>query len=373
MSKIFSKERVNGGRQIELDLAKCLAIIFMIFLHCYMYASGFANSISVPLQRVVSQLLGRPFAAPVFMFAMGVGMVYSKNQEPVYLIKRGIKLMLLGVVVNVGEWILPHFLAGKLLGDWDMIPIAGGLLLFCVDILAFAGMAMILIGVLKKLKLASWHIVIVAVVLSVIGSLVRFHNFGSEIWNLITAYFVGSLRDNGTSFTSFPLFNWFIFPAVGMLFGEWYIRCNSKKKLLCLWPLALAGSLAYFIIPWSAKDGYLCSGDVHYYYYMTTLDALVCLICIYGVIGLCYFVSLILPKAVKGFVSKTSGNLNAIYVIQWFLIPITFILIYYFNRNVKYSNLLFVIIAIIEIVVCTAIAAVYKYVVKKGKKSNVKK
>ena len=227
MKKIFSKEPVNRGRQIELDIAKCLAIIFMIFLHCYM--SGIASD-SLPMKRVVSQLLGRPFAAPVFMFAMGVGMVYSKNQEPVYLIKRGIKLMLLGVVVNVGEWILPHFLAGKLLGDWDMVPIAGGLLLFCVDILAFAGMAMILIGILKKLKLVSWQIVIVAVVLSVIGSFVRFHNFGSEVWNLITGYFIGSIRDNGTSFTSFPLFNWFIVPAVGMLFGEWYIKCNNKKR-----------------------------------------------------------------------------------------------------------------------------------------------
>ena len=368
MSKIFSKEQVNRGRQAELDLAKCLSIIFMIFLHCYMYASGFANEISVPMQRAVSQLLGRPFAAPVFMFAMGVGMVYSRNQEPFYLIKRGIKLMLLGVVVNVGEWMLPHFLAGKLLGDWEMIPIAGGLLLFCVDILAFAGMAMILIGVLKKLKLASWQIVIVAIVLSVIASFVRFHNFGSEVANLITGYFVGSIRDNGTSFTSFPLFNWFIFPAVGMLFGEWYIRCSNKKKLLCLWPLGLATSLVYFVIPWSTAKGFICSEDVHYYYWMHTVDALVCLICIYGVIGLCYFVSLVLPDSFKGFISKTSSNINAIYVIQWFLIPITFILIYYFDRNVKYSNLTFAFIAIIEIVVCTAIATVYKYILKKGKK-----
>ena len=229
MKKIFSKEPINKGRQIELDIAKCLAIIFMIFLHTLMVASGFANNISVPMQRVIYQLLGRPFAAPVFMFAMGVGMVYSRNQEPAYLMKRGVKLMLLGVVVNVGEYILPHFLAGKLLGKWDIFPIANGLLLFCVDILAFAGMAMILIGVLKKLKLVSWQIVIIAVALSVIASFVRFHNFGSDVWNLITGYFVGSLRDNGSAFTAFPLFNWFIFPAVGMLFGEWYIKCNNKK------------------------------------------------------------------------------------------------------------------------------------------------
>ena len=371
MTKLFSKEPVNRGRQIELDLAKCLAIIFMIFLHTMTVASGFANNISVPMERAIYQLLGRPFAAPVFMFAMGIGMIYSKHQEPAYLMKRGVKLMLLGIVVNVGEYILPHFLAGKLLGEWDIFPIANGLLLFCVDILAFAGMAMILIGALKKLKLESWQMVVIAVALSVIASFVRFHNFGSDIWNLITGYFVGSLRDNGTAFTAFPLFHWFIFPAAGMLFGEWYIRCNNKKKLLCLWPLGLAISVIYFVMHWSAPKGFICSEDVHYYYDMTTIDAFVCLICIYGVIGLCYFISLILPNSVKGFISKTSGNVNAIYVTQWFIIPLTFIFICYFNRNVKFNDISFIIIAIIEVVASTAIAAGYKYVLKKGKGKNV--
>ena len=93
MGQLFSNEPVNRGRQIELDLAKCLAIFFMIFLHCYFGTSYFANDISLGMQRAVSQLFGGPFAAPVFMFTMGVGMVYSRNQAPAYLIKRGIKLI----------------------------------------------------------------------------------------------------------------------------------------------------------------------------------------------------------------------------------------------------------------------------------------
>lgn len=363
MRKLFSKESVNSGRQVELDLAKCLAIIFMISLHCLMVTSGFNNDVSLCMQRGIAQLLGGPFAAPVFMFSMGVGIVYSKRQEPIYLIKRGIKLMLLGLVVNIGEFFLPHFLAGKLLGEWDIFPIAGGLLLFCVDVLAFAGLAMIVIGVLKKLKLVSWQIVLIAVVLSVIASFVRFHDFGSDVLNLITGYFIGSKG----GFTAFPLFNWLIFPAVGMLCGEWYIRCSNKKKLMCLWPLALAISVTYFVISWSMPNGFL-SEDVHYYYFMTTIDAVFCLICIYGVIGLCYFISILLPDSVKRFISKTSGNLNAIYVIQWFAIPLTYIFICYFNRDVKFGNLSLIVITIIEIVFSAAIAAGYKKVVKKGKK-----
>jgi uncharacterized membrane protein len=82
MKKLFSNESVNSGRQVELDLAKCFAILFMILLHCLMVSSGFANDISSSMQRGIGQLLGAPFSAPVFMFTMGVGTVYSRNQDP---------------------------------------------------------------------------------------------------------------------------------------------------------------------------------------------------------------------------------------------------------------------------------------------------
>jgi len=354
MGKLFSNEPVNTGRQVELDLAKCLAIFFMIFLHCMMVSTGFDNNISLYMQRAIGQLLGGPFAAPVFMFAMGVGIVYSRNQDPIYLIKRGFRLMLLGLVVNIGEFFLPHYLAGKLLGKWDIFPIAGGLLLFCVDILAFAGMAMMLIGALKKLKLTARMMVIIALIFSVIGWLLRFHDFGSNVANLIAGYFVGSAG----GFTAFPLFPWFIFPTSGMLFGEYYLRCNNKKKLLCLWPVGLVISVAYFVISWFQPEGFL--SETHHYYFMTTIDAMFCLICIYGVIGMCYTITTALPDSANKFFSKTSSNLNALYVIQWFLIPVTYIFIVYFKRDVVFNDLSLVVISIIEIAVCTALAAAYK-------------
>ena len=361
MMELLSNEPVNKGRQAELDLAKCLAIFFMIFLHCLMVTSGFDNKISLYMQRAVGQLLGGPFAAPVFMFSMGVGIVYSRNQEPVYLIRRGIKLMLLGVVVNVGEFILPHFLAGKLLGKWDIFPIAGGLLLFCIDILAFAGMAMILIGVLKKLNLAGAQMVIVALVLSVIGSFARFHDFGSNVPNLIAGYFIGSAG----GFSAFPLFNWFIFPASGILFGEFYMRCNNKKKLLRLWPLGLALALTYFLTSWFIGGGFL--SETHHYYFMTTIDAVFCIINIYGVIGFCYLLSALLPASAIKFFSKMSGNLNELYIIQWYLIPLTYIFICFFNRDIIFGDLSLIIIALLEIAASAALAAGYKNLRKKGK------
>lgn len=365
MTKVFSDELVNRGRQVELDMAKCLAITFMFLVHCLMLSNGFANDISSFMQRGIGQFLGGPFAAPVFMFAMGVGIVYSRNQAPGYLIRRGIKTMLLGMVVNIGEFFIPHYLAGKLLGAWDIFPIAGGLLLFCVDILAFAGLAMILTGVFRKLNVSSGQIVIIALVLSAIASFVRFHDFGSNVLNLIAGYFIGSVG----GFTAFPLFNWFIFPAAGLFCGEYYIRCNNKRKLLYLWPLGLAISVAYFVISWSLPAGFL--SETHYFYFMTTIDAMFCLMCIYGVIGLCYLISLVLSDSAKRFFSKTSGNLNIIYIVQWFLIPEIYIFICYFNKDVVFGDLSLVMIALIAIAASAAIASSYKYVLKTyGKKEE---
>ena len=358
MDNNLPNELVNKGRQVELDLAKYLSTLFMIFLHCLMVTSGFKNDISIYLQRGIGQLLGGPFAAPVFMFLMGNGIVYSKNQDPLYLIKRGISMILLGFVVNIGEFFLPNYLAGKLLGEWNIFPTAGGLLLFCVDILAFAGMAMILIGVLKKAGLSAWQMFFIAVGMSIVGSFLRFHDFGSAIPNLLAGYFIGSAG----GFTAFPLFNWFIFPTAGVLLGEFYIRSDDPEAMLRFWPAGLAVSIAYFVTSWTRPEGFL--SEIHHYYFMTTIDAVFCLICIYGFIGLCYFVSMLLSDSAKAFISKTSANVNTIYVLQWFLIPVTYILICYFKRDIVFGDLSLIIIAVLEIAACTEIAAGFKYISK---------
>ena len=74
---------------MELDIAKALSIIFMIFLHTVMVVSGFNNSISPAYDFIIGNVLGRPCAAPVFMFCMGIGIVYSRHSQWDLMIKRG--------------------------------------------------------------------------------------------------------------------------------------------------------------------------------------------------------------------------------------------------------------------------------------------
>lgn len=60
-----------------------------------------------------------------------------------------------------------------------------GLLLFCVDVLAFAGLAMMAFGLAVRLHLSSVQMLAVSAAMSVAGSFLRFSDLGSDLLNLI--------------------------------------------------------------------------------------------------------------------------------------------------------------------------------------------
>ncbi len=395
ISDLFSNEKVNTGRQIELDIAKGLSIIFMVFLHTLMVVPAFNADISSTYSFIISNVLGRPFAAPIFMFCMGVGIVYSRHSQWDVMIKRGVHLFLLGILVNVFEFYLPCYVCGTLLGKWDIFPTAGGLLLFCVDILAFAGIAFILIGILKRLKLSNKQFIIVAVIMSLIGTFIRFTNFGFDVspffahtfgisgqlesfplfneflypfatfasgnemgLNAINLFFANFVGSEG-KFGAFPVFNWFIFPIAGYIWGQYFIRAKDKGEFFKYWPVLIIVSLIYFFAS-SQLWGGIFSDDVHFYYFMTTLDAIFCIINAHGVIGLCYWIADYLPDKIKKVFSILSSNITYIYIFQWLFIPLTVILISYFFKDLVMTDWVSSIISIFMLILSTVCAVYYK-------------
>lgn len=351
---LFSDEKINTGRQVELDIVKALSIIFMIFLHTFYVASLFKSSFNQNFHFILMNLLGRPYAAVIFMFCMGVGIVYSRHSQWDVMIKRGVKLFLLGILVNIFEFFIPHFVAGALLGKADLFPIAGGLLLFCVDILIFAALAFILMGILKKFELLNKKAIILAVVMSLMGTFLSGTDFGVPVLNLFFGNFIGTKG----GFTSFPLFDWFIFPIAGYFWGYYFIRAKDKNTFFKFWPILLIVALIYFLVSSDIWGG-VASNDVHRYYFLNTLDALFCIINAHAMIGLCYWLAKYLPdKIIKAF-TIMSSNINVIYIVQWFFVPLTIILIEYFTSDLL-DDLLTSIIAIFIIILSTAIAVGYK-------------
>lgn len=78
MHNTFSYQNINTGRQVEIDIIKAVSVVvFMILCHVYEYdTEGYTSTFSW----VSDELLGG-LAAPVFMFAMGFGMKYSRNHS----------------------------------------------------------------------------------------------------------------------------------------------------------------------------------------------------------------------------------------------------------------------------------------------------
>ena len=355
VSDMFSDEKVNTGRQVELDIAKALSIIFMIFLHTFYIASAFNVDFNPAYNFLIMNILGRPYAATIFMFCMGVGVVYSRHSQWDLMIKRGVKLYLLGILVNVFEFFIPHFVAGVLLDKADIFPIAGGLLLFCVDILAFAGLAFILMGILKKFNLSNKNLVIIAVVMSILGTLLKGIDFGIPVINLLFANFIGTKG----GFTAFPLFNWFIFPIAGYVWGQYFIRANDKMEFFKFWPILLIVAFIYFSLS-STVWGGVFSEDVHLYYFLNTFDALFCIINAHALVGLCYWLAKYLPDSIIKAFTILSSNINTIYIVQWLFVPLTIILVFYFFKDLVLTDLTTSMLALCMIFLATEVALAYK-------------
>lgn len=96
MSKrLISDRKINCSRQAELDLLKACPILFMIIIHVYENLSvGRIDPTPRTCLEHVLQFLAGPATAPAYMFAMGVGIIYSGNNAPKLLFRRGLKLFL---------------------------------------------------------------------------------------------------------------------------------------------------------------------------------------------------------------------------------------------------------------------------------------
>ena len=347
----LADKKVNTGRQKELDIAKALAIIFMIFCHTIVFASFSNISISPGFELILNQTVAI-IAAPVFMFCMGIGIIFSRHNQYDLLIKRGVELLLIGYFVNIGEQIIPNVLGHML--NMSNTPITL-LPLFKVDILIFAGVAFILIGILKRFNISNKKMLILAIVFSIIGSFVCFVDFNNIFLNYFFGYFIGTILHQCTAF---PLFNWFIFPVAGMVYGSYFIKVKDKSQFFKLWPVFLIIPLIFILCNLSPSPAGSISDNAHAYF-ITTLDAIVRIILIHGLLGFCWNISKFLPDIpINGF-TMLSKHVTGIYVAQWYFIPLFMTFIEYFYKGFVFTDSSITLISIFILGISTLAALLY--------------
>ena len=224
----FDKRKRDGiqpPRLWELDLLKALAIVSMILCHCVirlgLHQPGYEQDICYLLGDVV---FGEDRAvAHAFMFAMGVGVVYSRHNSPTELFYRGVRLYILGFVLNFFRYGIYALADGFLEGEFPAETVYA---LIVQDILHFAGLALMATGLFRRLRLKEGQILLIGVLLSALGGPLAFVYQSSPVADYFLGHFVVTTEQS----SCFAFFNWYVFVAAGLLFGAALRRTEDMDR-----------------------------------------------------------------------------------------------------------------------------------------------
>ena len=220
MSRYLSKDRINKGRQPEVDCLKALAIFLMLIVHAYENNSE-ELGVVFDIFHIGMTLTG----AAVFMACMGLGMRYSRCQTPVSLLQRGFELMTVGQLLNIVRDSIPTLIFYWITGEQVYI---ANVLVIQTDILTFAGFAFMLTALLFYLKLSSRAILTVGFVMNAAAFFVSrvFRTTGNYALDQLIGFFLVTDAE-----AYFPLCSYYVFVAFGLALGDVYQRISDKDGL----------------------------------------------------------------------------------------------------------------------------------------------
>lgn len=339
---IFTKEKSNEGRQKELDFAKGIAIVFMIWVHINeSYLSELASN---RMYSKVIEFLGSPPAAPIFMLLLGTGIVYSKRSTAIVLFKRGTYLLGLGYILNFLRDFVPCFILSKINNDVSYV-IDGWELLWGIDILQFAGLVFIFFALVKKLKIKNITLFLVWCGFLSINLLVRGISFDSEILNRLMGLLWGT-----DEFSWFPFFTWVTFPIAGYYFGQAIIRCKDKNTFY-KYLLLVSGSISIplWIYSYINNVRFGAFGDLYQteYYHHDMMGNIVLIAFALFWLSLCFIISKYVPKIIYKNIRRWSNNITQMYCIHQLIIGILLLVL---EENAYMPMAMFILSAAVFIV-----------------------
>ena len=197
------------------------------------------------------------------------------------------------------------------------------------DVLQFACIAIIVIALMIKFGIPKWGMFLIGLGASLVGTLivcfgnsadgVDFHNY---FVNIILGYFIGTEDNSRTIFTDFVLLHWLLVPICGYIFGSFWIRLKNKARFLAvLSPTSIIVCAIYYY--WAVNAGFGMFGEgQNCYYHMNTLDTLICIAALPGIIGICYLIAKILPTTLKIGCMFASKSITTYYCIHWFFVVV---------------------------------------------------
>lgn len=315
MNSLFSQEKINNKRQVELDVAKGIAIIFMIWVHVKEYYMSLVYEGS--LYDRVSEFCGSPPTAPVFMLILGISVHYARNNTYKALAKRGGILLLISYTLNFIRDTVPLYIQYRRDGDKEILE-ESLYSLVGVDILTFAGLVFLFLALVKKWNLNNKEIFVVWCMLCTANILLKAVTLPNQALNVIFAP-IWQTYD----YSWFPFLSWFSFPLAGYVLGGYLIRCKDKKifyKSMAI--ISGAVSIPLWIYSYFHHVRFGAFGNLWQdeYYGQDILGNLVLTAFALFWISMIYFIVPYIPTFIVKILTRWSKNINRIYCISYVLL-----------------------------------------------------
>lgn len=307
----LNREEIHTDRQPHLDLLKALSIVCMILCHTVMRLAAHRPGYSTETGYLFGDAVLGCYVgvAHAFMLAMGIGFIFSKKTTPLYLLKRGISIYILGYLFNIFRFGVYAILDYAVKVDYspDLFHAV-----FFQDIFQFAGLAMMMTALLMKLKLNEVGILIVGIVLSCIGSVVPDVQTGNAFLDIVIGNFVTSTNVP----SHFTFLNWYIFVAVGMFLGKVLKRLQDEKRFYkrLLWISCII--MSAFVLT-TVKYGMFFLNRLHRYYAVSILEAVGYLSIDFFLLSLFYFAMQRFETGKPEICMTMSRNLTQMYLLHW--------------------------------------------------------
>ncbi len=348
---------MKKDRIMSLDLARGVAMVFVVVVHVLEQLSS---------QEVKDSLFGGIInagtslcAAAMFMFLMGAGLGLSRPTTFAAGIRRGVSLFLIAYGLNLLRGTLPT-LVGLAMHQFtleDLKPYSPLYVTVEIDILHFAGLALIVLAVVRRISTHWIFWLGTAAAVLLLCPLVFGHSVSSPLLSYAVNFFWRT-----EEYGHFPLFPWLAYPLLGMVFGHFlkntknrqvfFIRTAFLGSLVCL----CGGYLAYNYSDFSMDSwlsGDLNEGAVHPLWVVFVTGVLLSSLSLYQLLA-----ARIPPNKVFDWLCFWSKEVTLMYCVQWIVIgwvvifitsyfgivgtlvciPIVFILTHYIGIIIKIST-----------------------------------
>lgn len=342
-----------ANRTSTADLLKGIAAILMIQVHIIeLFAT---HDIFKSNSGQLLLFLGGPPVAPVFMIIFGYFIAGSKKST-FQLILRGAKIIALGILLNLVLNCNLILSVNKGLLEIDILPY-----IFGVDILALAGLSIIIIAILKKALDNGFVLIIPFIIISAfLGNFLLEYTTEQPISKYVLSLFYGA-----SWWSYFPLFPWLAYSLTGILFYK--IQQNYDLNLLNKAKIKIIlGACFLLFLTLTIQYAITTASDLPAYYHHGLIFFL-------WVISFLFFYTFFIGQIDKLlgdtilfiYLKWLGKNITIVYIIQWIIIGNIATEIYKTVSNPLYLMLWFASILLISSGICYLWIMVKEMLIKK--------